>query len=798
MPELLERLQRALAERYAIGRELGEGGMATVYLATDLRHDRAVALKVLKPELAAAVGAERFLREIKTTAQLAHPHILPLLDSGDAEGALFYVMPFVEGESLRDRLARERQLPLDDAFQITREVADALGYAHSRGVIHRDVKPENILLESGHAVVADFGIARAVRAAGGSRLTQTGFAVGTPAYMSPEQAAGNQDLDGRADLYALGCVFFEMLSGETPYTGPTPEAILAKKLTEPVPRVSVVRDTVPPGVEAVLARALARVPADRFHTTEEFADALRRASSAEAIAAEARRPQRSRRRRTALVVAGMVILAAAAWFALSVVRGTGGPRIRSLAVLPLENLSRDTAQDYFVLGMYDAMIGALDQIAALRVISRTSAQTYQGTQKSVPQIARELNVDAVVEGSVLHEGDSVRIRVQLIRALPEERNLWGETYVRNTREVLGLHSDVAEAVARHVQVTLTPGEAIQFASARRVNPKTYEAYLRGRYLLDKGTPAANAQAVAYLRGAMENDPADPLAYAGLAVGYITIAHGPAPQIDALPLAREAAERALRLDSTLTETMACLAFLKGYYDWEWAAADRMFRRALELNPSSSDAHYWYAWQLALFDRMDSAVAEHKRAEAVDPLNPFNSAWLGELYTWQGRYDEAMAAAQRALAVDPRHPVGHLIAAEVQLARGRRDDAVAEARKAVEADSEWLWVVGVIAAKAGHGDEARRVTAALVRKPVTPWNAFSLAVVYAALGDKDQAFRWLGYEHPHAWIPWIRVEPWFSNLWDDPRFPPLLEKMHLPPRRTSGSPPTQVALGEGDPR
>ena len=795
MPELLERLQRALADRYRVERELGEGGMATVYLATDLRHDRAVALKVLKPDLAAALGAERFLREIKTTAGLTHPHILPLLDSGDAGGLLFYVMPYVGGESLRDRLGRERQLPLDDALRITREVADALGYAHSHGVIHRDVKPENILLESGHAVVADFGIARAVRAAGGERLTQTGFAVGTPAYMSPEQAAGNPDLDGRADLYALGCLLFEMLSGETPYTGPTPEAILAKKLTEPVPRVSVVRDTVPRGIERVLTRALARVPADRYRTMEEFADALTQAGTAEAVAAEAPRPRAGRRRRATLAAA-LILVALVAWWSTRAITGARAPRIRSLAVLPLENLSRDTAQDYFVLGMYDAMIGALDQITALRVISRTSAQSYQGTRKSVPQIARELNVDAVVEGSVLHAGDSVRIRVQLIRALPDERTLWGETYVRNTREVLGLHSDVAEAVARQIRVTLTPGEATRFASARRVNPKTYEAYLRGRYLLDKGTPAANAQAVAYLREAMENDPADPLAYAGLAVGYITIAHGPAPQIGALPLAREAAERALRLDSTLTETMACLAFLKGYYDWDWAAADRMFRRAIELNPSSSDAHYWYAWQLALFDRMDSAIAEHKRAEAVDPLNPYNSAWLGELYTWERRYDDAMAAAQRALAMDPRHPVGHLIAAEVLLARGRSEDAVVEARKAVEADSEWLWVVGVTTARGGHADEARRITAALERKPVTPWNAFSLAVVYAALGDKDRAFRWLSYEHPHAWIPWIRVEPWFSKLWDDPRFPPLLEKMHLPPRSPSGSTPTQVALGDGD--
>jgi Tol biopolymer transport system component len=274
MADLLERLQQALADRYSVGRELGQGGMATVYLAEDLRHHRQVALKVLKPEIAAVLGAERFLKEIEVTAGLHHPHILPLYDSGGADGQLFYVMPYVEGESLRERLSREKQLPLEDALRVTQEVADALSYAHSHGVVHRDIKPENILLESGHAVVADFGIARALTAAGGTRLTETGLAVGTPAYMSPEQATGSHDLDGRSDLYSLGCVLYEMLVGETPYTGPTPQAILARKLSEPLPRVSVVRETVPAGVEAVLDKALSRTPADRWATAAEFAAAL--------------------------------------------------------------------------------------------------------------------------------------------------------------------------------------------------------------------------------------------------------------------------------------------------------------------------------------------------------------------------------------------------------------------------------------------------------------------------------------------------------------------------------------------
>ena len=343
MPELLARLTASLADRYRIERELGQGGMARVYLAADLRHHRQVALKVLKPEIAATLGAERFLREIELEAGLTHPHILPLHDSGSAEGFLYYVMPYVEGESLRERLERERQLPLPDALQITCEVADALSYAHGHGLIHRDIKPANILLESGHAVVADFGIARAVSVAGAERLTESGLAVGTPAYMSPEQAAGDSGLDGRCDIYSLGCVLYEMLSGETPYTGPTAQAILAKKLSEPLPRISVVRETVPPAVEAALDTALARTPADRFRTAADFAAALSRHETTGALTpqgAPTRRarvvswPTRARWAVPAVVVgAAIVALAVYAWVHGGVRPGPSARR--SVLALPL-------------------------------------------------------------------------------------------------------------------------------------------------------------------------------------------------------------------------------------------------------------------------------------------------------------------------------------------------------------------------------------------------------------------------------------------------------------------------------
>jgi len=397
----LERLRAALADRYRLERELGRGGMATVYFANDLRHDRPVALKVLKPELAHALGPERFLREVKITARLNHPHILPLLDSGEAEGFLYYVMPYVEGESLRDRLEREKQLPLDDALLIAREVADALAYAHGHDVVHRDIKPENILLESGHAVVADFGIARAITAAGGEKLTETGLAVGTPAYMSPEQAAGETTLDGRSDLYSLGCVLYEMLAGEPPFTGPTVGSVVRQHLAAEPPSIRVIRPAVPGWVASVLSRALAKTPVDRFTTVALFNEALVRRESAPMAAAGPGPGAAPSRRvgRLALIgvaaVVGGALLLRSGWETPA----PAGPAYErtAVAVLPFQNLSAEGPHAYFAGGLHDELLTQLSKVAALKVISRTSVMGYQGTRTPLKQIASELGVGSVVE-----------------------------------------------------------------------------------------------------------------------------------------------------------------------------------------------------------------------------------------------------------------------------------------------------------------------------------------------------------------------------------------------------------------
>ena len=772
MTDQLDRLKTALADRYAIEREIGRGGMATVYLAEDLKHHRPVAVKVLHPDLAVAIGAARFLREIEIAAKLTHPHILPLHDSGEADGFLYYVMPYIEGETLRGRLRREGQLSLDDALQITREVADGLAHAHSLGVVHRDIKPENVLLASGHAVVADFGIARAITEAGGERLTETGLSLGTPAYKSPEQAMGKQDIDARSDIYSLGCVAYEMLAGDPPFAGTNPQAILARKTLESPPPLRTVRDTVPESVEQPILKALAKVPADRFATAAQLRDAL--AFTPPSGTVVVRQPRQLARPRALGLVALLAVAVAIGGWWISRALTDGG--VESLVVLPFYNATGDPEQDYLAAGMHDALISTLKHVGGLRVTSLTSAMRYKDSGKSIPEIARELGVDAVVEASVLRSGDSLNLEVQLIDALPKEHELWSQPFEGDMDDVLVMYNDVARAIAREAQVELTPDQQTRLGSARQVRQDTYEAYLRGMFLLRKGTLEDSQRGLAYLLEALDNDPADPLAYAGLAIGYITAAHGPEPPLEALPRARAAAETALSLDSTLAETLTALAFLKGYYEYEWDEAEQMFLRALEMKPSLAMAHYWWSWQLAVFWRLDEAHVEHKLAQALDPLNPLHTAGIGWLYLFEERWDEAEVEARKALELNPQYGMGLYVLAEAHAARGRHEEALAVARQARPGGRGWI--LGRQLALAGRTQEARGIAAELEAEGPSPWNAWSLAVLYATLGEKDDAFRWLNYEHIHCWVIGAKILRPFEPLRDDPRYPALLERMNLP--------------------
>ncbi len=619
MSDLLDRLTAALADHYRIERELGAGGMATVYLAEDLKHHRKVAVKVLRPELAATLGPERFVREIEIAAGLTHPHILPLHDSGEADGFLYYVMPYVEGESLRERLDTDGKLSAEDSIRITDHVASALSYAHERGVVHRDIKPENIMLAGDQAIVADFGIARAVEVAGGERLTGTGLAIGTPAYMSPEQAMGLEDVDGRSDVYSLGCVVYEMVGGRAPFEGTTPQALLAKHAADTVPGLRTSDPAIPVYVERAVEKALAKSPAERFQTPSAFAEALT-SGTVVARVGPARWP-----RRVLAGAAGVALVAAAGWWLAST---AGGPAMERLAVLPLDNLTNDPEQELSVQSVHRALIDEL-ALAGASVIARRSVMQYQNSEMRVRDIARELGVHAVIEASVSRTGDSVAIDARLVHGETEEY-LWFQAYVGDLRNVVG---QVTRAIADEIQLALTPEAEARLAGARPVNPEAYEAYLRGRTHWDQLTPENVETAMQYFELALAKDPNYALAYVGIAMVWgFRAQYGLVPPLEAWPKAKAAAAKAMALDSTLGEVHRISGDILTWGDWDWARAEVDYKRAIELNPNSADAHLWYSFLLAATGHPEEAKAETERALELDPHSYFNQWVLGIQLLW----------------------------------------------------------------------------------------------------------------------------------------------------------------------
>ena len=613
-----ERLRTALADRYRIERELGAGGMATVYAAEDVRHRRRVAVKVLRSELAAALGAERFLREIETTANLRHPHILPLYDSGEAGGFLYYVMPLIEGESLRDRLGREKPLAIDDALQIAREVADALGYAHTHGVIHRDIKPENILLESGHAVVADFGIAKAVSTLDGGHLTQTGLAVGTPAYMSPEQVLADDSLDGRSDLYSLGCVLFEMLTGEAPFAASTPQRTIARRLTEAPPQCIAHRPDVGAQLSGAVQRVLATDPAERPATAAEFAKSLLTPSGA-------------------------------TWQATVPIR-EGPARAAGLVVLPFVNRSPDSGDEYFSDGLTEEIISDLASVKALSVISRTSAMRFKGTDKDVRTIGRELGVRYVLEGSVRKAGASLRITAQLIDA-EADAQLWSEKYSGTMDDVFEVQERVSREIVKALGVKLSRDEDRRLAARPIQNPRAFELYLEAREVLRRlGSTMERGKELVRQAIKIEGKTAPLLgllAWADVSLVKTGLAD-PSTLV-------ECAVQADALIAMAPDAPYGYA-LHGYISFERGnhpEAVRYFRAALEREPNDADSLFWLCvtyWQAG---HSAGADTTSRQMMASDPLSPLSWAATGITQWFAGRFPGSEAMIRRALELDPEN-------------------------------------------------------------------------------------------------------------------------------------------------
>ncbi len=736
MADSVARLRAALADRYAIERELGRGGMATVYLASDLKHRRTVAIKVLRPEIASLLGPDRFVREVEIAARLNHPHILALHDSGDADGFLFYVMPYVAGESLRHRLDREKQLSLDEALAITRQVASALAHAHARNVIHRDVKPENILLHEGEAMVTDFGIALAVSAAADDRLTQTGIAVGTPAYMSPEQAASERALDARSDVYSLGCVLYEMLAGEPPYTGSTAQVLIAKRLVDPVPAVRRLRAAVPVGVEQALTKALAKVPADRWASALAFAEAL---------TAPAR------------------------------------PGLPSVAVLPFLNLSSDPENEYFADGITEDVIAHLSKIRALKVISRTSVMAFKQRDQSLKEIGARLEAAALLEGSVRRVGDRVRIVAQLIDA-ETDRHLWAETYDRRLTDVFAIQTDVALHIASALQAELSPDEKSRLHKEPTSDLQAYQLYLQGRHCYLRYTEEGTRKGLEYFERAIAQDPEYALAHAALAMVYTELGEVGALRPDeAYTRAKAASARALALDSGLGEAHCMLAFIKAVCDFDWAGAEAEFKRALELTPNSADTYDLYGRMCLALERNGEALAMEQRAQELDPLA--HRADVARALLRAGRNDEALEAATRAIELDPHYARGHATLGWAYLKKGIVERGVAELETAVSlSPGDTLWLAqlgeayGIVGNVAGARDVLRQLEELSRRRFVSPYH---MALVYTGLGEQETAIDWLerAYEGRSGPVYSIKGSFLFTSLHGHPRFTALLKKMNL---------------------
>jgi len=744
-------LREALEGSYRLEREIGRGGMASIYLAQDIRHDRPVAIKVLRPSLAGLADLpERFLREVRFAARLVHPHILPIHDSGRHGRLLYYVMPYLSGESLRERLDRDGQFPVEEALRITRAVASGLDYAHRQGIVHRDIKPDNILLSEGHPVLADFGVARAIYDAGAESLTTLGAAVGTPAYMSPEQAAGDTIVDGRSDLYSLACVLYEMLGGKPPFPGLPVQATLYRHLTQAPDPITLLRPTVPTPVQRALDRALAKQPGERYESVAQFAEALGGSVTAPGPSS----------------VVG------------------GGRDARAIAVIPFRNQSAASELDYLSDGVTDEVAALLSQVEGLHVVSRRSveAQLEHGTH-DLRALGAALNAAYTLEGSLRESGGRLRVTAQLSDTV-DGRLLWSGRYDRQIADVFALEEDLARTIVATLRAIL--GGELSDPIPRRYteNPRAYHLYLQGRHAWNQRTPESIQDAIALFEQALAEDPDYALAHTGLADCYaIQLDYRGTPVHEGMMRAKAEARRALELDEGLAEAHTSLGWVTFIYDWDWSAAGREFQRAIELNPRYATARQWHAWFLIAMGRVAEAVAEGRIAASLEPASVSIVRSLGWIQHVAGQHDEAAATVARALAMDPRQEETHRVMGLAHLGAERWREAEASFARGLELapDSAYaLAGLGATHALAGRPDRARDVIEQLEGRAQAGYvSPTAYMMIYAALGDADQTFRWAEacFRERRGWLVYLRVQPLLAGIRSDPRYSDWLARMKL---------------------
>ena len=735
MAEPLERLTTALHGRYQIERELGLGGMATVYRAVDLKHGRAVAIKVLHPDVRAAVGPERFLQEIRTTAGLQHPNILPLLDSGESAQLVFYVMPLVEGETLRALLDREGRVPVERAVAILREIADALQYAHERGVIHRDIKPENVLLSGGHAVVADFGIARAAGVGGSGRLTGTGMAIGTPAYMSPEQVAGEAGLDHRSDQYSLACVAYELLTGHPPYVG-SGAALMARHVVDPVPSLGGAQVNVPKGMAAAVERALAKQASARFESVAAFAAALSQTAHAPDL---------------------------------------------SIVVLPFANLSPDPDNEYFADGLTDEVITDLSKVRALRVISRNSALQLKGTTKNTATLARELNVRYVLEGGVRRSANALRITAQLVDGV-SGTHVWADKYSGTADNIFDLQEQLSRSIVGALAVALTPAEERQLSTRAVRDPKALELLLRARIEMWKMERSSLDLAGRLIdeATAIEGPSATLLAVrGGLIVVYLLLGDPDGPLLAQL---EEAAAQAIALDPESADAL-WLQGLVHIKRAQPAPALRLTQQAVARAPHNPDALFmlgWASWQAG----HPGMLGAFRTMTDVDPLNGTAVAMLGCVLAQLGRFEEAVPLFERAIRLSPRAFWLAMVSGFGVAMSGKLAEAADSLEQAcrLNPDVPEFGICELLAAGL-RGDRAgveRHMTEAICAVGRSDeCSSYAIGVAQVQTGDRERAVEWFrNATLVRGWVDypfWSEREPFLSQLRDDPGYRGVLTEI-----------------------
>jgi len=725
--------------------------MATVYLAEEKKHRRKVAIKVLRPEITASLGTERFLREIGIAARLSHPHIVPLIDSGEAGGHLYDVQANVPGGSLRDRLLHEGRLPLRDALRIAQEVGAGLDFAHRNGFVHRDVKPENILFADGHAVLADFGVARACcddaespgLPPGLQLVTEIGFAVGTPEYMSPEQASGESDLGNASDIYSLACVVFEMLAGEPPLRGTSARATIAKHVSETPQLVRALRPDVPPGVERALVHALQKDPAERYGSVAQFISAL--------------------------IAPGET---------------TRAPAVsRSIAVLPFVNASPDAENEYLSDGITDELIDALAKIAGLRVSSRTSVFALKGKPLDVRAVGALLGVSVVLEGTVRKAGEKLRITAQLT-STDDGRLLWSQRYDRKLIDVFTIQDEIAGTIVSTLRATMFADLSEHVPRRYTENIQAYGLYLKGRYAWGKRTKEGVAEAIHFFEQAIAEDPNYAPAYAGLGDSYaLDVDYRAIPVADAYRRAKEYAAKAIELDESLPSAHASLAWALFIYDWDWAAAEREFRRAIELNPRYPSAHQWFAFLLASRGQHDAALLEGHTALELDHASVSIRRGVGWLYHYARRYDLARDHLARAIEMNPLAVESYRILAHNMAFQGQLDEAERVFRETLTLPGAGAytkaglgWVLGLAGKRRDAESLLEELEADAEQGYVSP---VPFSVLHIGLGNVDQALDWAerAYDERRGWLAYFKVNPLLDPLRDHPRFKALLQRMRL---------------------